>query len=302
MQQPTVGLWRKSRLPRAWAFLRTFIAEANNDRLLGLAAETAFFAVLGIFPGLLIAASLLSLLDVFVSVEVAAGAKDRVVTALDVVLTEEASGAVASVEGLFEESRGRLLTFATVGALVVLSGAFAVVIDALNLAYNTVERRSWIRRRLLGLIMGIGTMVAVVLALAVLVVGPFFGKGEDLADVVGLGAAFSFAWNVLRLPVLFVGLVLWATALFHYAPSRRTRWRDALPGAFMTAALWVVASFGFHFYLVLVAGRNPVLGAFGGGVIVMTWVYLLSLALLLGGELNATLDGARGHPLEAADR
>jgi membrane protein len=70
----------------------------------------------------------------------------------------------------------------------------------------------------------------------------------------------------------------------------------------MTAVLWVVASFGFHFYLVLVAGGNPVLGAFGGGVIVMTWVYLLSLALLLGGELNATLDGARGHPLEAAGR
>jgi len=104
-----------------------------------------------------------------------------------VVLTEEASGAVASVESLFEESRNRLLTFATVGAHVVLSGAFAVVINALNLAYVTVERRSWIRRRLLGLIIGIATMVAVVLARAVLVVGPFFSRGEDLADVVERG-------------------------------------------------------------------------------------------------------------------
>lgn len=270
--------------------MRTFIAESNNDRLPGLAAETAFFAVLSIFPGLLIAAGLLSVLDVFVGADVATGAKRTVVTTLDAILTDEASGVVTSVEDLFDQSRGRLLTFATVGALVTLSGAFAVVTNALNLAYDTVERRTWLRRRLLGLVMGIATLIAVVLALAVLVVGPFLGRGEDLANLVGLGSAFSVMWSVLRLPVLFVGLVLWATALFHFAPNRHSRWRESLPGAFMTAVLWIVATIGFHLYLTLIAGANPVLGAFGGGAIVMIWIYLLSLALLLGGELNAILN------------
>jgi membrane protein len=289
VQRPTAAVRRQGRLSRGSAFVRTLTSESIEDRLLGLAAETAFFAVLSIFPALLIAAGLLGVLDVLVGADVTAGAKSTVVATLDAVLTDEAAGVVASVEDLFQESRGSVLTFATLGALVTLSGAFAVVIDALNRAYDTVERRTWIRRRLLGLLMGIATMTAVVLALAVLVVGPFFGRGEDLADLVGLGPAFSFAWNVLRLPVLFVGLVLWATALFHYAPNRHSRWRESLPGAFMTAVLWIVASLGFHLYLSLVAGANPVLGAFGGGVIVMTWVYLLSFALLLGGELNATL-------------
>ena len=278
---------------RAQAFARTFLKEVNDDRLPGLAAETAFFVVLSIFPGLLIAATLLGLLDVIVGADLAYRAQTTIVSTIDLVLTDEASGAVHSIQSLFEQTRAELLTAAAVGALVTLSGAFAVVINALNIAYDTDERRSWVRRRLLGLLMGFITTILVALALGVLVVGPLLGQGEALADMVGLGAVFTFTWNVLRIPVLVVGVVLWTAALFHFAPSRRTRWRDALPGAVMTTTLWLGASAGFHVYLRIAAGGNPVLGAFGGGVIVMTWVYLLSLSLLLGGELNATLHDHR---------
>ena len=278
---------------RATAFIRTFIARVDQDRLLGLAAETAFFVVLGIFPGLLIAASLLGLLDVVVGADLAEQAESRILSAVDLVLTDEAAGAVRSIENLFQQTRGQLLTVAVIGALVTLSGGFAVIINALNVAYDTEERRPWVRRRLLGLLMGVVTMVVVSLALAVLTIGPLFGAGEALADSLGFGGAFVFVWNVLRVPLLVVGVVVWTATLFHYAPSRRTRWRDALPGAVLTTALWLAATGGFHLYLRIAAGANPVLGAFGGGVIVMTWVYLLSLSLLLGGEVNSMLRAGR---------
>lgn len=274
---------------RAWAFLRDYVHEVLHDRVPGLAAETAFFVVLGLFPALLIAAGLLGVLDSVVGADLAVRAQERVVEALDLVLTDEATGLLTSVENLFTEARGQLLTVAAAGALVTLSGAFAVVINALNLADATVERRSWLRRRLLGLAMGAGTITVAALALAVLVVGPLLGRGPDLAQAWGLGGAFTFTWEVLRLPLLAVGVVAWTTTLFHVAPSRRTRWRDAVPGAVLTTSLWLVATAGFHLYLRVAAGGNPVLGAFGGGAIVMTWVYLLSLGLLLGGELNATV-------------
>lgn len=280
---------RKASLSAYSGFARTFIAESSKDRVLGLAAEVAFFAVLSLFPGLLIVVSLLSMLDVIVGADLATAVEQRVVDAMNAFLTEQASVVVASVEGLFEQSRGQLLTVATLGALVTLSGAFAVVINALNLAYDTTEQRSWIRRRLLGLLIGIATLVALVLALATLVVGPFLGTGHDLAELIGLGPLFFATWSVLRFPLAAVGLVVWAATLFHVAPNRRSRWRDALPGAFLTTLLWMVASLGFHLYLRLAAGTNPVIGAFGGAVVVMTWVYLLGLALLLGGELNALL-------------
>lgn len=291
-ERPTVS--PHERLPRrTWTFLRTLVAEVNNDRLLGLGAETAFFALLSIFPGLLVAVSLLGLLDVLVGADVATRAQRRVVDALQLVLTDQASGVVTSVQGLFEQSRGGLLTLATLGALVTLSGAFAVAINALNLAYDVEERRSWFRRRLVGLVLALGTLVLLVLTLAVLVVGPLFGRGEALAGLLGLGEAYAVAWNVLRLPLLGLAFVLWLTALFHFAPNRRTPWLRSLPGALFSGGLWLAASAAFRLYLTLVAERNPVLGAFGGGAIVMTWVYLLSVALLLGGELNAVLADRR---------
>jgi membrane protein len=276
------------RLRRAWTPVRRYVDEVLEDRLPGLAAETAFFAVLSTFPALLVAGSLLGLLEVVVGNQVAEEAQERVLTVLSLVLTDEASGVLESVRSLFEDSRGGLLTFATVGALVSLSGAFAVAINALNLAHDAAETRSWPRRRLLGLAMAVATLVLVALSLTVLIVGPLFGRGPQLADLVGLGPAFAFVWDVVRLPAMGAVLLLWATAVLRVAPSRRLRWRDALPGALLAALLWGLASAGFRVYLGFAAATNPVLGAFGGGAIVMIWVYLLSLSLLLGGELNAT--------------
>lgn len=280
---------------RSWSFARRMVREADEDRVLGLAAETAFFAVLSFFPGLLVAVSLLGVLDVVVGADVAAEAQDRVVSTLRLVLSDSAAEAVEAVEALFEERRGSLLTIATLGALLTLSGGFAVAINALNLAYDAGEGRSWWRRRLLGLWLALGSLVLLVLALAAFVVGPLLGPGRRVADLVGLGDAFAVAWDVARVPVMVVLLLAWTTALYRIAPCRHLRWRDALPGAAAAVLLWVLASAGLRLYVQLAADRNPVLGAFGGGVIVMLWVYLLSIALLLGGELNALLHERRGH-------
>lgn len=276
-------------LRRLVRFGRRYVREVLEDRLPGLAAETAFFTVLSVFPGLLVAGSLLGLLDVLLGAEVAEQAQQRVLDALSLVLTEEASGVLDSVQSLFESSRGGLLTFATLSALGTLSGAFGVAVNALNLAHDRTESRTWVRRRLVGLAMAISTLLLAVLALALLVVGPLLGRGEQLADLVGLGAVFASVWDLVRLPALAALVVLWATSLLRYAPSRHIPWRSALPGALLAAALWLVASAGFRVYVGTAAEANPVLGAFGGGAIVMIWVYLLTLSLLLGGELNAVL-------------
>lgn len=289
-----------SRGRRLLAFGRAYGREVDRDRLLGLSAETAFFAVLSIFPGLLVVIGLLGLLDVLVGAQLAQEAQQRVVSGMSLVLSDEASEAVTAVDELFEERRGGLVTFASVSALVTLSGAFAIVVNALNLVHDANENRTWLRRRLLGLVLALGSLLLVVFALAVFVVGPLFGRGTQLADLIGLGAVFAFVWDLLRLPVMVLAGLLWVTALLRYAPAHRVPWRQALPGALLTGGLWLLATAGFRLYLEVVAGTNPVLGAFGGGAIVMVWVFLLSLGLLLGGELNAVLTERRAERLTAA--
>ena len=275
--------------PTARALTKELASEIGEDRVLGLAAEVAFFTALSLFPGLLVAAGLLSYLEVVAGADVAARTQEQVTATLSQIFDNQADEVTTSVETILSGQFGGLLTVATIGALVTLSGAWAVVIEALNHAYDIEEHRSWVRRRFLGLLLGGATAVVVVASLAVVVVGPLLGRGEDVADVVGLGPVFVWFWDAARFPTLFLLVTGWLAFVFHIAPNRTTPWRASLPGALLTATLWLLATLGFSVYVRIVAESSPLLGALGGGVILLTWVYLLSIALLLGGEVNAIL-------------
>ena len=268
--------------------------EVVEDRLTGLAAEVAFFGVLSIFPGLLMVVAAIGSVDAFVGSDLALQSKRQIVDFLRLILTDEARAAIQAVEDLFEEGSDGLLTVASLLALVGLSRAFAVLATALNLAYDADERRPWVKRRLLGVALSIGTVAITVFMLVMIVVGPLMGSGSQLARALGFEEFFNSVWMVLRWPAAFLALVAWATTLFHFVPCRpRPRWREDLPGAVLTAVLWLVVSLGLNIYLQVAADANPVFSVLGGGLILLIWLYLLSLGLLLGGELNPVLQRYR---------
>ena len=278
------------------------IHKADRDRLLGLAAETAFFAVLTLFPALLVVAAVLGQLSMLVGRDNALRVENGVLDFLDAVLTDTASPAITTVRDLFEGS-GSTLTVASLLALFSLATAFATLINTVTITYDVPETRGWWRRRLLGLLLGVGTVLTGALAVTLLVIGPLFGRAEDVVANVGLGDSYAAVWSYLRWPVAFLSLVVWATTMDHFAPARRSRWRDDLPGGLLTALLWLAASYGLNVYVNTVVTTSPVFGALGGGLILMSWFYLLCVALLAGAELNAILLARRRHRerLRAAD-
>ena len=275
-------------------------AEWRDDRVAGLAAEVAFFGLLGLFPTLLVLAAALGSLDAVVGQAVAARAEDQVVDFLRQVLSDEASGAVDAVQGLFSDSDSGALTIGLLTATWAASRAFQAVINALDVAYDLEERRPWLRLRLTAVGLSIGTAVVGALILGMLVVGPLFGTGRDIADAVGAGEVFAAFWDWMRWPAVLVLIIAWAATIFHIAPNHHTPWRWDVPGAGCTAAFWIVASVAFRVYLALAAGANEVLGTLGGSIIVLLWLYLMSLGLLLGGELNAVL--VRRHGVVSGQR
>lgn len=269
--------------------LKELTREIVDDRVTGLAAEVAFFAVLSIFPGLLMIASGLGFLEGLLGTKLAADAERVVHDFLNRMLTRDASQAIGAVRTLFEEERSGILTFSAIGALLALTRGFAVLIRALDIAYDLTERRKWIRQRFVALGLALGSVLMTVIMLAVFVAGPLLGGGQALADRIGVGDAFALFWDWLRWPIAFAVLVAWANATFHFGPNQKTPWVADLPGAVLTVVLWLVVSLGFSVYLGLAAGFNQVLGILGGGLILLMWLYLLSVALLIGGELNAIL-------------
>jgi membrane protein len=262
--------------------------KSDRDRILGLAAENAFMGVLTLFPTLIVFAAVLGQLSSFIGQENTDQVKQSISDFLLRVLTSSAEDVDSTVRNLFNAS-GKTLTVALVLALASVAQAFASVINTITVAYELQDRRGWWFRRALGLLLGLGTLVAGAVMISAFVVGPLLGHADEVVAKIGLSEEYSFVWAWIRYPVGFVALIAWATTLFHFCPDRQDRWRAGLPGGLLTSFLWVAASLGLSSYLALVVPRSPVLGALGGGLILMIWFYLLFLSLLIGAELNATL-------------
>ncbi|HAS11552.1 MAG TPA: hypothetical protein DCS55_13725 [Acidimicrobiaceae bacterium] len=289
---------------RAMRVARGMVAEWTHDRVPDAAAAVAFYAVLSLLPAFLALAAMLGPLDSLIGGEVADRVQERVLDFLGTVLTSEADGTLDVARDLFENERPGLLTFSLLVAIWTVSRSFAALVRALDVVYDLDEHRSWLRVRGTALLVAVGSVVAASLMLVAIVVGPLFGTGEQIADQVGLGDQFVFLWDVFRLPFAFVVLVLWAATIFHIAPNHHTPWRWDVPGALLTAVLWLLFSGALRLYLEVAQAGNAVFGALGGALIVLLWFWLLSLAVLIGGELNQVLADELGVDLgsEPVDR
>ena len=210
---------------------------------------------------------------------------------LKAILTSSASGVDTTVNDLFK-THGNTFTVALAIALGSVAQAFASVLNTVTLAYDVHDHRGWWRRRFVGLLIGLGSLVTGAILVTAFVLGPLLG-----AQDVGFSHSYTFVWSYVRYPVASLALIAWATTLFHVCPDRPARWRSGIPGALLTSFLWGALSLGLSSYLQIVVPRSPLLGALGGGLILMTWFYLLCLSLLVGAELNATLL-ARKHQRE----
>jgi membrane protein len=261
--------------------------KSDRDRLLGLAAENAFAALLCVFPMLIVVAAVLGQLSLVIGKGNADQVERETLDFLRDILTNSASPAIDTAESLFD-TNGQTLTLALVLGLVSVAQAFASFINTVTLTYDVHDTRGWWHRRFLGLVLGIGSIVIAVVVITLVVVGPLFAA-SDVATSLGISDQFAFVFSYLRWPIAFVALILWATTMFHIAPDRAGPWRRGLPGALLAAVLWLLASIGFNIYLELSIDSSPVFSALGGGLIIITWLYLLCFGLLVGAELNAVL-------------
>lgn len=264
--------------------LRLMVHAWKVDRVMGLAAEVAFWSVLSLFPALLAMAATLGWLDTIVGTSVADDAETALLDAFNGILTDDADEIINDLEHLFTKASPRAAVIGVFGALWTASRGFAAIIRALDVAYNLEEKRSFLVTRALAVGMAVGSVLIGGLMLTVIVVGPLLGSGQELA-----GGTFGAVWDSARWPVAFAAMVTWATTVLHIAPNHTTPWRWDLPGAVLTTVLWGTFSFGLRYYLQFSGETNQVLGILGGSLIALIWLFLLSIGLLLGGELNAAL-------------
>jgi membrane protein len=233
--------------------------------------------------------------------------EDTLVDALGRVFSPELTATVMAplVRGLLTEERAG---FAIGGLLVTLwlaGGAFRATTRALDDAYQVPERRGALSQWAVAFGLTVGAVVGLVLLISLVVVGPLLGGGHRIADWFGLAPAYALAWDVLRWVVVFVAAVLYLVWVYRVAPNVKNGWRDCVPGAVLATALIILITVGFQTYLDLAGPTAPAMGDAGAAVQVVSltiaavlaavlWIWLVSIAVLTGGVLNAELDRSRG--------
>jgi membrane protein len=193
----------------------------------------------------------------------------------------------AVLQDVLSTHRGTFLSFGMIGTIWVASTGFNAMIEALDIAYDAPDDRPYWKTRLLatGLAAICGGLLLI--ALAVMVVGPRFG--EWIAMHLGLSSAFAVVWPPLRWIIAISFTVLAVELLYFLAPNVKQRFGASLPGAIFAVIAWNGLSLLLSLYFRHVANFNRTYGTLGGFIALMTWLYWTSFVLLVGAELNAEL-------------
>ena len=277
-------LWRK-----AVRLAADFIRSWSRRRLGGLSAEIAFFAVLSVFPAVIMFASVLGSLDSLIGQNTATSVKDWVGEWItDVFGTDNTLKGIT--DDLFDQPRSGLITVAMMMGVYLTSRGFTAAVRSLEVAYASKRRRGWLSARITGIVLTVCTLCVASLTAAAVVVGPLLGTGSGLAERVGAGWAFAVTWAWIRWPVLFFVVVAWITTVYRVVPRHGGAWRAELPGAVLCAVWWVLVSSGFQAYLDFASGGvNVVFGILGGALSLLLWLYLMSMGFLAGAVLNCVM-------------
>src|SRR5262245_11070844 len=233
-------MFRTFDIPLTWTELaKRTVKEAQEDRVLGLAAELAYYFLLALVPALVFIAALASFFPGETVAQLLRSLSAVVPPDVLTILREQ-------LQNIARGDNGGLLTVGLVMALWSSSAAIVSLTDAMNRAYDIDEGRPWWKVRLVALGLTLGLALFVLTALALVMVGPTVA--DRVAAQFGLGAAFTAAWKILQWPVAFALVVVAVAIVNYFAPDADQDWAWITPGAVLSTVLWLVASLVFKFY------------------------------------------------------
>ena len=252
------------------------------------AAQLGSYFMLALFPLALFLVGLLTILD-------ANDVIDPLLLTLGRLMPTQAFALLrGELERIAATPRGDLLTFGAVTAVWAASSGVEALLNTLNRAYEVKETRSYVKVRGKAILMTFAIVGMIITAGALLM------TGDQMAARVAHAidqpwATTAVAWFNYALGTLL--LILGLEIVYYYGPNvANQKWRWVSPGSLVGVLLFVLASSGFSAYVRYSDPYSFLYGSVGAIVILLFWLYILGLAFLTGGEINAQVaSAARGH-------
>jgi membrane protein len=275
---------------RLGAIVKRTLVAFYDDQMTHHAAALTYYALMSLFPTLLLGISLLGLLGQYPETY------DSIMSYLREVAPESVLAPLDS------SLRGALQNKGTAAATFVISVAIALygttgVLEAARRALNVVfeldsDGRTFIQRKTVDITSTLILLVLIIASLVLVFVGGDFA--HDLSGFAGAGDTVATIWNVVRWPAAAAVAMLVFAYIYYVTPDVEQRaFRWVTPGAAFGVLLWVGVSWAFSYYISRVADVGAVYGTFAGPIVLVGWLWLTNVALLLGAELNAEIERSR---------
>lgn len=284
--EPGRGRHAKSPFTIPWAgwkdvFWRTY-QRIDEDRLLATAGGVVFFGLLAIFPAV---TALVSSYGLFADPSTISNNLQTLATMLPEGSFQIVEDQVARVVSNGNTTLGATFLLGLLLAVWSANAGVKAIFDALNVAYEEREKRSFVRLNMVSLAFTVGGIAALLLMVGAVVAFPL------ALNHLGMAPESKLIVALARWPLLFLILLVALAVLYRFAPSRDApRWQWLSLGAVTAAILWIAGSALLSWYLSEFANYNATYGSLGAAIGLMTWMWMSAIVIMFGAELNSEIE------------
>lgn len=259
--------------------IKKLIFRFKDDEIVALSSQLAYSFIFALFPFLIFLMTLIGYSSIH---------SQDVLVSLNRILPYSIMDLIEStVVEVVDTRNGHLLSISLIFTIWSASGGFNAVIRGLNKAYGEIECRSVIKIYIISILCTFGVALIIVITISLLVFGE--SLGTLLFIKLGFSYMFKEVWDITRYIVITASTMFIFAAVYHYTPCKRLTWKEVIPGAIFSTIGLIMVSIGFGFYVDNFGNYSRVYGSIGAVIVLLTWLFLVSITIIMGGELNAVL-------------
>lgn len=279
-----------------YKIIKLFVRDLTENEILIRANGVAFSFILAIFPAIIFLFTLIP----YVTQYIPEVNTESIMQFLAEMMPSSMYDVIAStVKDIISNQRGGLLTLGFIFSLYLATNGMMSLMNAFNACYKTNDRRGGLKMRLVATGLTINMALVLVLAVVLLVVGQLvldyvLTNLNEFEWLKGIDKFTVYLLFVLRFLIIFIVFFLAVSTIYYFGPAIHYNWRFFSIGSFLATILILAVSYGFSFYITNFGTYNKVYGSIGVLIALMAWVQLVTIVLLIGYEINASIhDAAR---------
>lgn len=263
-----------------------FFTGIQRGSIVTRAQSLAFSFFLAIFPATIFLFSLIPYIPIH-------DFQSQLLELIQNILPSNAyESARTTIEDIIKIQRGGLLSFGFVLALYFTTNGFMTMMRGFNSSYHVVETRTPFKQRMVALVLTVLLTILVIVSTALIIFSEiatkYLVKHSILKTKTQIALLLLGKWAVV-LALFFIAI----SFLYYYAPVMRKRWQFISAGSTFATLLSIIVSTGFAYFVNHFGQYNKIYGSIGTLIVIMLWIYFNSLILILGFELNASIDNAK---------